>query len=339
MFNKEESNICKGIAICMMLMHHLFSSNDYSDYSISFYPFTEERVVFLAILCKICVAVFMFVTGYGLYTCYKHCWDWNGFIRYRYVKLMKTYWFVFIIVLLLQPFGRTVVDAYGGSIKDILFYGVADFSGLAYLFGTPTLNPTWWYMSIAIVAIFMFPIIAVVVRHFGTYTVTIGSILMLYFFGVSNAFTFYIPSLMFGVLCASEGWFTRIEVLRKTHKLLVPFAPVISFFVLLWYRTEYNLNGIVDGLLAVCIATIVELLVSRVRVVGTVLEKLGEHSYVMFLSHTLIYNYYFKDFIYGFKYWWLIFIVLLAISFVVSVVLEFVLDWVQKCIKRGVICG
>ena len=68
MFTKEDSNICKGIAICMMLMHHLFGSNDYNGYVIDFHPFTEGRIVFLAVLCKICVAVFVFITGYGLYT-------------------------------------------------------------------------------------------------------------------------------------------------------------------------------------------------------------------------------------------------------------------------------
>ena len=333
MFTKEDSNICKGIAICMMLVHHLFSSNDYSGYSISFYPFTEERVVFLAVLCKVCVAVFVFITGYGLYTCYKQCNDWNSFIKYKYMKLMKTYWFIFVIAVLLQPLGRTIVDAYGSSIKDMLFYGAVDFSGLSYLFGTPTLNPTWWYMSVAIVVVLMFPVIVVAVRHLGVYTVAIGSVLMIYFFGVSNASTFYIPSLMLGVLCASEGWFTRVEVIRRSHRLLFPFVSVIAFFVLLWYRTEYNLNGIVDGLLAVCIAIVVKLIVSRVSIASSILEKLGEHSYVMFLSHTLIYNYYFKNFIYGFKYWWLIFIVLLGISFVVSIVLEIILECIQNAIK------
>lgn len=339
MFTKEDSSICKGIAICMMLMHHLFSSNDYNGYNISFYPFAEDRVVFLAVLCKVCVAVFVFITGYGLYTCYKQCNDWNNFIKYRYTKLMKTYWFIFVIAVLLQPLGRTIVDAYGSSIKDIVLYGAVDFSGLSYLFETPTLNPTWWYMGLAIAIVFMFPVIVVAVRHLGVYAVTIGSVLMIYFFGLSNTATFYIPSLMLGVLCASEEWFLRVELLCKKHKLLAPIIVIVLFFVLLWYRTEYNLNGIVDGLLAVCIVTIVKLWVSRLRVVSTVLEELGKRSYIMFLTHTLIYNYYFKDFIYGFRYWWLIFTVLVVVSFVVSVVLEFVLDRVQKRIKRGVIRG
>lgn len=339
MFTKEDSNICKGIAICMMLMHHLFSSNDYIGYVISFYPFTEDRIVFLSVLCKVCVAVFVFITGYGLYTCHKQCNDWNSFVKYKYMKLMKIYWFVFVIAVLLQPLGRTIVSAYGSSIKDILFYGAVDFSGLSYLFGTPTLNPTWWYMSVAIVVVFMFPVIMVTVRHLGVYTVAVGSVLMLYFFGVNNASTFYIPSLMLGVMCASEGWFLFVEGLWKKHKLLVSIAVIASFFVLLWYRTEYNLNGIVDGLLAVGIVTIAKLWVSRLRVVSIVLEELGKKSYIMFLTHTLIYNYYFKDFIYGFRYWWLIFVVLMGISFVVSVVLEGILDWVQKCVKRGIISG
>ena len=75
MLTKEETNICKGIAIIMMLFHHLFNDfEEYAGFVVDYSPFTAERLTFLAILSKICVAIlskicvaiFVFLSGYGM---------------------------------------------------------------------------------------------------------------------------------------------------------------------------------------------------------------------------------------------------------------------------------
>lgn len=244
--------------------------------------------------------------------------------------MMKTYWFLFLVVLLCQPLGRSVTDVYGSSVKDILFYGIVDFSGLAYLFGTPTLNPTWWYMSVAIILILVFPMVSYCMKRLNSYAVVFGSILLVYFLGISNASTFYVPSFLLGILCAECRYFDHLQKIFEKHKILTVFVAGMSFFVLLWYRTDYNLNGIVDGLMAVCISSLVSTFVYRIPVISRVLSCLGKHSYIMFLVHTLIYNYYFKDFIYGFKYWWLILVVLAVCSYVVAVAAEWCMRRLEK---------
>lgn len=66
-FSKEDSFAVKGIAICMMMWHHCFLSGRFTGYTISFYPLIERQVVNIATFFKMCVSLFAFVSGYGLY--------------------------------------------------------------------------------------------------------------------------------------------------------------------------------------------------------------------------------------------------------------------------------
>jgi peptidoglycan/LPS O-acetylase OafA/YrhL len=52
----DESLIIKGIAICLMLWHHLFYES----------PEYGEIVFQTAKFGKLCVALFLFISGYGL---------------------------------------------------------------------------------------------------------------------------------------------------------------------------------------------------------------------------------------------------------------------------------
>ena len=54
--NLHDTLIIKGFAICFMLWHHLFS--DHPEFGL--------LVQYKAILDKVCVAMFLFVSAYGL---------------------------------------------------------------------------------------------------------------------------------------------------------------------------------------------------------------------------------------------------------------------------------
>ncbi len=49
----------------------------------------------------------------------------------------------------------------------------------------------------------------------------------------------------------------------------------------------------------------------------------GSHSMNMFLIHTIIFEYYFTDFIYGFKNWVLVLFALFVTSLLTSIVIEY----------------
>lgn len=56
--------------------------------------------------------------------------------------------------------------------------------------------------------------------------------------------------------------------------------------------------------------------------INRILEYCGKHSMNIFLVHTLIFEYYFTEFIYGFKHWILVVLALLISSLLVSIVVE-----------------
>lgn len=334
MFTKNETNICKGIAIILMLFHHLFNDfEEYAGYEVSYWPFTSDRIYFWALLSKICVAVFVFLSGYGIAQTFRRKFgdripegrEISLFIRKRYWKLMAAYWFVFILTLLCQPLGRTIFDAYGKDRKEILLYFVIDFFGASYLLETPTLNPTWWYMSIALFIILLVPAVVCLMRRYGAVPVFFLGTGGIFFLKTLNSSTFYLFAMMLGVLCCETDFFERFQHAVGKSKGLnaaVGATEIICFAVLLSYRTNYSMWGIVDGLLALDLACMAQTFLGKLPVVSGMLQSLGKHSGNMFLTHNQIYSFYFLGFFYSFRNWALIAAVLTAVTWALSILLE-----------------
>lgn len=98
-FSKNDSLAVKGIAIIMMIFHHCFIEIPVLDqYGVSFGSLSREKVVWLCLWLKICVSLFAFVSGYGLYTSYKKK---NGskveWVIRRLIKTLSGFWIVFIL--------------------------------------------------------------------------------------------------------------------------------------------------------------------------------------------------------------------------------------------------
>lgn len=334
MFTKEESNFCKGIAIIAMIFHHLFyKAENYSGIAISFFPLTEERINFYALFGKICVAIFVFISGYGIAFSYRKQFVYKEpnareiflFIWRRIWKLMAAYWFAFVLTLIFQPLGRTIIEAYGTDLKSMVLYFMLDFLGVAYLFGTPTLNPTWWYMTIAILIIVLMPMVIKLMNKMGVLTLLASCIGVIFLFNASNANTFYLFSMLLGAGCFENNLFERIENIWRTKrwgKWVKGFITIIVLGLLLSLRTNYNYFGIIDGLIAMALAVLTSVILIHIPVISTLMQCLGKYSGNMFLVHNQIYSYYFRNFIYSFGNWSIITFMLTLISFVVAVVME-----------------
>ena len=89
-----------------------------------------------------------------------------------------------------------------------------------------------------------------------------------------------------------------------------------------YIRWRFGLVDIMDAFLAMFICYVGYRVVSRIRVIDCVFEKIGEHSMNMFMMHTFINGYYFSDFIYSFKYPIIIVIILLIITLIISICIE-----------------
>ena len=103
----------KGIAICAMLLHHLYAS-----------PITESIESYggflrwIGIVGKVCVSIFLFCSGYGMSVQYRKVESWSDstvFLRRRLIKLYTNFWVVYAIFVPITVFffNRPLSAAYG----------------------------------------------------------------------------------------------------------------------------------------------------------------------------------------------------------------------------------
>lgn len=339
MFTKEETNRCKGIAILMMLFHHLFNDyEEYAGYAIQYWPLTGDQTIHLGLLCKVCVTIFVFLSGYGIAAVYtakfknkepdrQQIWK---FTISRYWKLMAGYWFVFILALLFSGLGRTPMQAYGTDLKTAIVYFVIDFWGLSFAFHTPTLNPTWWYMSVALYIIFLMPFIMKLVKKTGIFLMIAASMSFIQMAEIQSVASTYVFGLLLGIFCFEYDIFGKWMVLLEKKKgsfLIKSLFLFAATILLLKFRMNYNYYGIVDGLIAMTLCGFSMMVFSKIPLMNKGLEILGIHSANIFLIHNLLYSYYFLGFYYSFRYPAVILAVLTVTSLLVSVAIERIKIW------------
>lgn len=99
-FSKEHTEIIKGVAIILMLMHHFFGFPEWYVEGVSYIgiPFRGNTLEYaIGQFGHICVALFAFITGYGMYFSYR-----SGNILKKTVKkgvsFLLGYWLVLFLV-------------------------------------------------------------------------------------------------------------------------------------------------------------------------------------------------------------------------------------------------
>ena len=140
-FDKYNSQAIKGIAIVMMLFHHMYLSQDrFEGLNVVFTPFSADRIMYLCRTFKICVPIYAFISGYGLYLSYRKNNSTPGkWTAKRLIKTMGGFWIIWgLSVVILQLYNGYAVTRYfgNGNIAKGVGAMVLDFFGLAKLFGT-----------------------------------------------------------------------------------------------------------------------------------------------------------------------------------------------------------
>ena len=218
-FTKKDSLALKGIAILMMYVHHFYLSPErWAGYTVDFFPLTESMTVYLAEFLKTCVCVFVFITGYGMTQSLKQkhpnlrpsSTDMLSYTRHRLVSLLSNFIFVYLLVILVSfPTGR-FFEIYGRSGSSIL-YVLVDMFGLAKLFKTPSYVGTWWYMSLAIVLVVLFPLFVKLYREY-RWAFLFAVMLLPRFLNlrvVNTNLLHYTLAMALGMYCAESDLFTR----------------------------------------------------------------------------------------------------------------------------------
>lgn len=343
--SRKASGIAKGIAILMMLFHHVFYSENEiltcgRGQEVSFDPFSMGFVIDIAQLMKICVAVFVFITAYGTFRQISARLDahkqntsgWEarlsaGYALEHVVKLLINFQFVFLIFALMGfafP-EHSVFAVYGGEGPlNAAFYMLCDFFGLAKMLGTPTLNATWWYMSYALLLIFIMPAFAYLARRIGSLPMIALSFMLPLMASLDMSATFwrYAPTVMLGMMFAQYDTFEALDRRFEDHacskRILGALVCVFVLIALLYLRKRLGFVWLFDAL---CAATVCRLAM-HFEAFDVVLVFLGKHSMNMFFLHTFIYAYYFGAQIYSLHWFLFIYLVLVLVSLGCSMLIE-----------------
>ena len=371
-FTKEHTMQMKGIAIIILLFHHCFlnaqrwatvpyeklaTTKGWGYYPISFAPFSSHTIQYLASFSKICVAMFVFMTGYGMWVSYesqKKKTTMSNYIKKRMVTLMTGFLIIFVVTEILAiPTGR-FIEVYGHDFRSVV-YMIIDALGLAKLLGTPLFCLTWWYMSLAIVLIMIFPFVHSIMEKY-QWIVVVASIIVprACGFGQSTDLFRYLLAYTLGMYFAQHDLLARIkEKFMEQNvegKLLSLIVSLIGLAVIIKCRQNawigWKYLDFWDGFAAMYVIVLSYIYILNGKWIVKGLGFLGKHSMNIFLIHSFYRDVFFHKFTYSFYYAWLDYIVLMAISLVTSIVLEWFkkliryekfIDWVKRLVtKEGV---
>ena len=325
----NNTHVIKGVAICAMLWHHLFVGSPE-------YGTGVERV---AATCKVCVALFVFLSGYGLTIQFEKRMflDWKSkashvvrFVLLRFAKFYLNYWVIFLLFVPLGAFafGRTPSIAYGenSSVATSLLF---DFFGLQ---GLSSYNVTWWFNRLIFCLYLSFPFLYWTMKSRLVFPWMLallyfdpGSILYPLRF-VADGLDVYLITFALGV-CTAAHKDGLNRVLHKVNVFVLSctlFAVAATFLYLRNSGAFDNSNGFgADPLATVPLVFFIVVLSNIFDLKFKAIAFLGRHSMNIFLLHTFIFSYFFHSFIYSFENPFLIFAVLLGISLLLSFLLEF----------------
>lgn len=334
-FDLRQTNIAKGVAVCLLLWHHLFF-NDPSMYKnyLSVLAFDGIPVeAMISDLCKVCVAIFLVLSGYGFHKTYERYLEKSSskglrfdlkFIRYRLLKLYIPFWTVFIIFVPLGPlFGRTYDKMYSSNPLNVII----DFFGLSYLIHDNTDNSAvvaWWYMSIIVVFCVFYPLLHRFVKY--SAELALSAVFLLSFLELPvKEYNIWLLPFFFGVYISERDIFEKASKLLATdlNRALAGLFLVVAFALI----RNMTLNNVrFDFAFGISIILFTFWCTSKIPLMNMVLEELGKKSGWIFFLHSFIYSLYFSKYVYFFKYPFLIFIVLLIACYLVAWVLQKLID-------------
>lgn len=221
--SREQSAVLRGLAILMMIYHHIFATPElYGLEYFSVLRFGEVNVeLYLAWFCKIALGIYLFVSGYGMYYvlkkrpvkdpaeetfavyllgCYRQSFAKMG-------RLYAQYWYALVVsmavIFLLDP------DAPVFSLREFL---------LNMLGISNSYNATWWYILQYVKMLLLLPLVAALFHKFSDSSQE------------RKKRIFYVAAAAAALLCLAAGffWFPGLAelIVKAAHGLRISFTLV-----------------------------------------------------------------------------------------------------------------
>ena len=326
LLSKRDTNILKGVALLLLLLHHCFYTGaGFDDVVLHGHPLVKN----IGVLGKLCVAIFVFLSGYGLMATSLRQGRLGSlwmFYRRRFAKLMVNYWLIWLLFVPVGifVFNRTFPIVYGDGY---IYKALWDFLGL-HLAMTGSYwgyNPTWWFYSCIIMLYLLFPLV------WCLRSLWPALIVLAFMF---PTFASYVPivarsgccSYFMSFVCGAVMAYVGADIAMggvKTRKILL--LGMLLLFACLY---RFVIDSLVWDAAIVVLVVMLYQLISLPSWLERALQFLGVHSYNIFLFHTFIFALYFHDFIFWSRNPILIYTTLLLVCIPVSMGIE----WLKSAV-------
>lgn len=332
----KDSQIIKGIAILLIYFQHLYSTTSrYEEFGLTGLIGSASIMELIAVACHVCVCLFVFVTAYGIAIQEKeHLYNRDSYIKNsirRYSELLKQFAAVFLILLFLSYIFNLeygAAEAWGESQISRIIGILCNATGMAGVFQVSWFSASWWYLSLAILLIFMVPVLHIAVRKLGPYASVFLSLFLVQSFGldtVRDGLPRYLIVAVAGIIFAEHNIFERTEHYIETKKGLGYFLVaviLIAIPVTAVMKSHMQSKYLLDAVMAVLVIELTQLCIKKIPCLNTVLAFIGKYSLYMWLIHSFFTKYWFQEFTYSFKNIWVIFFVLVGITLFISICLS-----------------
>lgn len=329
----KKSSSIKGIAIALMLIHHLFTwgQADYISIASIILPNNLTVEGFFGVFGKLCVTLYLFLSGYGYSSKYLKEVRCSVSIYESLATAWKVYRKYLLVLVFFLPYGF-INKIYPYDIKTIFVNLIG--------FNTSYNKECWFLLVYILIVIFVLPKLVKIKNRNQEKWATIISL------GVIVAGY----ALRFIIVHSQIAWFRDTQLFFNLYYfLLSQFAFVVGWMCKRWLFFEkaerisirwplwiitmavlmvikvYCPGGmLLDTILTPFFVVLCLKALKGANFIDGLFMVLGKHSTYMWMTHTFFAYYYASAFIYGFRYPLVILVVLVAISFVTSRALEFV---------------
>lgn len=319
--SKQDTTRLKGLAILIMLIHHLFLNTEKCIDMKGIIQINQLPLAYyLGIAGSVCVDIYLILSGYGLWIGYQNQHKTNNIKR-----ILKLFLLVSFVGLIFYPWHTLLNPSLGWTfgIKEIL----------ACCLGFRPYNIEWWFIFpwvlvcitsnyifsamnkynwkiVFIIAALSYPL-AILLLHF-TLKLAIddtwfGHLLLELFFALKFVFPF-----VSGSLLAKTGFLKYCLQATLLPKILLWILLIITAITIMSFDTHKLIHVPFAILFCLCF----------VSIKSKILYILGVKSTEMWLCHTFFCYYYFSSFYYSLTYPIVILSALIITSFISALIIQ-----------------
>lgn len=355
-FTKTDTKCIKGVAVLLMLWHHLFNDT-------RIYCYTEisgigkYNIIFAKLLGNICVSIFLFMGGYGSFRQLQKSKKIN--ILKKIKGLYVSYWriflpFVVIGILFFQQQPNYCQDVFICHVFDHITWKTFLLNMLCL---SSDINREHWFLSCYIITLLLFGIYAKWLQEFSIRSTIIFFIAyyLFTFFGLfllgqqfgwmNDGFykkilatnSFWSVLFLTGCICAKYDLLEKFMLFEKNNTHFTWHLQLLLMFLLVSLRMlcSYLFIYYLEFLIVPFFVFIVILWLRKIKRLYSIVTKVGQYSTNMWLIHTFLCYYYIftAKLIYSLRFQFLEYLLFCLIVYILAIIIDKVWNYIVNIKK------